>query len=91
MTKLYILSKLKAFAGNDFNVTQMVQFFFDRVENIVGERRKQMLPAFFPIPKMFSMGLLPGFVKSLDCVVKDEAVYDSLLFDPLFQGRIVLL
>ena len=31
------LSKLKAFADNIFSVAQMVQIFFDREDNIVGE------------------------------------------------------
>ena len=30
-------TKLKAFAGNNFNVILMVQFFIDRTENIVGK------------------------------------------------------
>ena len=31
------LSKMKVFAEDNFSVAQMVQFFFDRVENIVGK------------------------------------------------------
>ena len=31
------LSKLEAFADNNFIVAKMVQFFFDREENIVGK------------------------------------------------------
>ena len=35
--KILDLSKLKAFADDHFEVAQMVQFCFDRVENIVGK------------------------------------------------------
>ena len=39
MTKILLfdkgLTKLKAFTDNNFNVPQMVQYFFDTVENIV--------------------------------------------------------
>ena len=34
---LLAMSKLKAFVDNNFNVAQMVQFFNDQVENIVGQ------------------------------------------------------
>ena len=35
--KISPLSKLKAFADDDFIVPQMVKFFYDRVENTMGK------------------------------------------------------
>ena len=43
---------------------------FDRVENIVGKRRKCWLPEFSPFLTMFSMGFFLRVVKSRYCVVK---------------------
>ena len=34
--KLLTFSKIKVFADDNFDEAQMVQFFFDRLENIVG-------------------------------------------------------
>ena len=64
------LSKLKAFADDKFNIAKMMISLFDRVENIVGKRRKCWLPAFSPFPAMFSKGLFLRVVKSPNCVVK---------------------
>ena len=36
-SRILDLSKLKAFAYDNFIVTQIKQFFFDRVENILGK------------------------------------------------------
>ena len=33
--KILAMSKLKAFAADNFNVAQMMHFFFDRIENFV--------------------------------------------------------
>ena len=38
--KIIDLSKFKAFADDNFNVDQMAQIFFDRVEYIVGKGEK---------------------------------------------------
>ena len=35
--KIFISSKLNTFADNNLNVVQMMQFFFDKVKNILGE------------------------------------------------------
>ena len=37
VNKILALSKLKVFADDNFNVIQMVRFFFGRVENILGK------------------------------------------------------
>ena len=42
--KILAMFKLKAFADEYFKVAYMLQFFFDRVVNIVGKRRKCWLP-----------------------------------------------
>ena len=54
--EILAVSKLIAFAGDNFNVAKLVEFFFERLENIVGKRRKCWLPAFSPFPTMFSKG-----------------------------------
>ena len=50
--------KLKVFADNKINVAEMMISRSNRVENIVGKRRKCWLPAFSPFPTMFSKILL---------------------------------
>ena len=64
--KILDLPKLKAFADDNFKVAQIMQFCFDRVENIVGKREN----AFSPFPTMFSKGFFPRVVKSRHFVVK---------------------
>ena len=51
--KILALSNLKIFAGNNFNVVQMMESFHDRVENIMGKWRECWLPAFSSFPTMF--------------------------------------
>ena len=55
----------------------MIEFAFDREENILGKGKKCWLPAFFPFPKMFSSfsKMFSNFfflrvVKNQDSVVK---------------------
>ena len=52
MTKLD-LSKLKAFADDNLNVAQMVQYFFDNEENIVGNRENAVYQHFLLVPQCF--------------------------------------
>ena len=47
--KILAMSKLKASADNNLSVTPMVQFFFDKVENIV-EKGKKMLETYLLFP-----------------------------------------
>ena len=63
------LSRLKAFADYRMNVVQMMNYVFDRAENIVGKGENAGY-AFSPFPIMFSKGLFLRGVKSRDCVVK---------------------
>ena len=55
LVKLKILhwSKLKVFADDKFNFAKMMISVCGRVEKI-GKRRKCLLPAFLPLPTMFS-------------------------------------
>ena len=55
--KILDWSKLEAFADDILNVAKITISVFDRVENIVGRRRKCWLPAFSPFPTMFSKGV----------------------------------
>ena len=44
--KIIALSKLKAFADNNINMAEMEQFFFDRVENMVGKGEMLIISIF---------------------------------------------
>ena len=61
------LSKLKAFADNEINVTENLKF--GNCRKHCGKRRNCWLPAFSPFPTMFSKGFFLRVVKSRDCVV----------------------
>ena len=62
--KILALSKLKAFAVDKSNVAKMVISVFDRVENIVGKRKKCWLTAFSPFPTMLSKAVCCRDVKT---------------------------
>ena len=49
--KILDLSKLKAFADDNFIVAQMVQFFSDRVESIAGKGENAGYQYFLLFPK----------------------------------------
>ena len=51
--KILDLSKVKAFADDNFNVAQMVEFFFDGKENIVGEGHSAGYMHFLLSPQYF--------------------------------------
>ena len=61
-------SKLKAFADDKFKLAQMMNFVFDRVENIVGKGENAGFSALSLFPTMFSKAFFLGVVKSWDCV-----------------------
>ena len=48
-------SKFNAFADEKFNIAKMMISLCNRVENVVGKKRKCWLPAFSPFPTMFSI------------------------------------
>ena len=54
--QILALTKLEASVDNKFNAAKMLVSLFDKVENIVGKRRKCWLAAFSPFPTMFSKG-----------------------------------
>ena len=62
--------KLKDIADDNVSVTQKLNFNLEKVENIVGKKRKCWLPAFSPLPTMFSKCFFLGVGKSRDCVAK---------------------
>ena len=64
-------SKLNAFADDKINANEKLKFGLERIENIVGKRRKCWVPAFSPFPTMFSIGFLLKVLKSMDCLVKN--------------------
>ena len=68
--KMLDWSKLKAFADDKINVNEKSEIWFGKGRKHCGKRRKCWLPAFSPIPTMFSKSFLPKIVKSRDCVVK---------------------
>ena len=57
-------SKIKAFADDMMNITQMMISVFDRVQNIVGKGEN------VGIPTMFSKGFPLKVIESQDCVLK---------------------
>ena len=77
--KILDLSKFKAFADSQISLTQKLKFVLGRVENIAGERRKFWLPAFSPLPIIFSKAFFSRCVKRQDCVVKSCRI-DSLRY-----------
>ena len=56
--KSLLLSKLKAFADKNFNVVQVMQFFYDRVENIVGKGENAGYKPFLLFAQCFFYQLL---------------------------------
>ena len=50
---------------NGLKVAQMLQFSFNRVENIMRKRRKCWLPAFSPFPAMFSKSFSLSFYQTI--------------------------
>ena len=61
--KIIALSKLKAFASNNIIVGQMVQFLFDRIENIVGKGENAGYQHFLLFPQCFQKALSLGTSK----------------------------
>ena len=68
--KILALPKFRAFADGNFTMAQVVQFFPDRVENIVGKRRKCCFPAFSSFPTMFYNSFYSRVVKTWDYFVR---------------------
>ena len=56
--KILAIFKLKAFADDNFILVQMLQFFLVKLEYVVDNGRKCWLPAFSPVPVMYSKGFL---------------------------------
>ena len=54
----------------NFSEIHMIEFVLNRVENIVGKKRKCWLPAFSPFPTVFPNGFFERVVKNRRCVVK---------------------
>ena len=63
--------KWKAFADDKINVTKELKFTLERVENIVGKRRKRWLRAFSPFHTLLHVfeSYIFSVVKSRDCMV----------------------
>ena len=64
---------MKAFADNKFNVTEIMIYVFDVLENIVGKGENAVYQHFHLYPSMFSIVLCFRVVKNRDCVVKCPA------------------
>ena len=57
------LLKLKAFAADNFLVAEMVQVFFDRVENFVGTEENAGNQHFLHFLQCFQKASFPGLLK----------------------------
>ena len=64
------LTKLKISADNKLNVTQMLQFVFDRVETIWEKTENGSYQRFTPFSTMFSAGFSPRVIKTCQCAVR---------------------
>ena len=74
--KILDWSKLKAFADNKINVNAKMKFGMEKVENIVGKGENAVYQHFLLFfPQMFSKGFLLKVIKSRDCVVKSQVLY----------------
>ena len=62
--KILDLSKMKAFADNNKNVSQKWKVALERIVNNCGERRKCWFPAILPFPTMFSKAFFLRVIKS---------------------------
>ena len=62
--------KWKALTDNKINVTQKLKLVLGKGRKHFGKMRKCWLPAFSPLPKIFSKAFFFRVVKSMDCVVK---------------------
>ena len=62
-----VCSKSEAFSGNNFTVTEIGQFFQDRIENFVGKGENAGYQHFLLFPTMFSKAsfLGPSIVSSV--------------------------
>ena len=58
MTKILVLSILKAIEDDNFIVSQMVQFFFDTSAKLCEKRRKYWLPSITLFPTLLLKGLI---------------------------------
>ena len=77
------LSRFKASAGNNFNMAQMVQFLFDRVENIVGKGDNPGDQHCLLLPLYFQKVSFPKPKKSALCTEMLSSFfteYDSFIF-----------
>ena len=70
--KILDVTKLETVADNILNIAEMMISLFDRNEKrkCCGKRRKCWLPAFFPLPLVFSNAFFFRGIKSGHCVVK---------------------
>ena len=65
--KIQDQSKLKAFADNNFNVALVVQFFLDKIENIVGKGENAGYQHFLLSPQCIQRTLSQVCSKSVLC------------------------
>ena len=69
--KISTLSKFNVFADNNLSVVQMVQPFYNRLEDNVGNG-KCWTCGFSPFPMMSLTSFFPRVFKSLHCMVMHE-------------------
>ena len=68
--KILDVTKLKALTGAKLNGTRMVISLFDKSRKHCAKRKKCCLPAFSPVPTLFSKAF-SRVVNSRDCMVKN--------------------
>ena len=73
--KILAMSKLMAFANDNFIVAQMMQILLEKgKKKHCGKRRKCLLPAFYPFPTIFSKAFSSSGVKIRHCAVKSSVL-----------------
>ena len=75
--KNFVVFNLKIFASDNFFVAQMVNFFCDEVENIVGKEENVAYRHFSPFPRKFSQDFLSRLIKKRYCAVKCEHIAEK--------------
>ena len=68
------VTKLKAFADDNLNITTITISLYHTVEGHCGKRRKCWLPAFSPSPTAFSKAFFFRVDTCHDCEVKSQVI-----------------
>ena len=80
--KILALSKLKAFADDNFNVAEVVKFLLGRIENIVGRGENTGYQPFL----LFSLYCFLRVMKPCDCLGNDNYTPQKYVWESACQS-----